>query len=234
MPLGLSRFSHEPDMRPHTTGEADAVLDTVARTQDLCLDVLGRRLVFASDEYYLMAGRAFPAAEAYEGYPQHENGIGMVRAFEAAFEGDPGSAHGVRPGFFAWVDGAPPAGYRARRATPSARGAAGAPVAILTGAFGARVLAPLVEGREGVRVLEIENRYFGGTIGVAGLLTGTDVAAVLSPNPTASATSSPTRASRRACSSTGGTSRSCRDPSRWSRPTGSRSGAPSRAVPAHA
>jgi len=183
VPLGLSRFSHEPDMRPHTTGEADAVLDTVARTQDLCLDALGRRLVFASDEYYLMAGRSFPAAEAYEGYPQHENGIGMVRAFEAAFEGDPGSAHGVRPGFFAWVDGAPPDGYRARRATPSARGAAGAPVAILTGAFGARVLAPLVEGREGVRVLEIENRYFGGTIGVAGLLTGTDVAAVLESEP---------------------------------------------------
>jgi len=183
VPLGLSRFSHEPDMRPHTTGEADAVLDTVARTQDLCLDALGRRLVFASDEYYLMAGRSFPAAEAYEGYPQHENGIGMVRAFEAAFEGDPGSAHGVRPGFFAWVDGAPPDGYRARRATPSARGAAGAPVAILTGAFGARVLTPLVEGREGVRVLEVENRYFGGTIGVAGLLTGTDVAAVLESEP---------------------------------------------------
>jgi len=183
VPLGLSRFSHEPDMRPHTTGEADAVLDTVARTQDLCLDALGRRLIFASDEYYLMAGRSFPAAEAYEGYPQHENGIGMVRAFEAAFEGDPGSAHGVRPGFFAWVDGAPPDGYRARRATPSARGAAGAPVAILTGAFGARVLTPLVEGREGVRVLEVENRYFGGTIGVAGLLTGTDVAAVLESEP---------------------------------------------------
>ena len=56
--------------------------------------------MYAADEYYLLAGRPFPTAEAYDGFPQHENGIGMARAFEAAFHGDAAAAHGVRPGFF--------------------------------------------------------------------------------------------------------------------------------------
>ena len=46
---------------------------------------LGRRLVFAADEYYLLADRPFPAAEAYEGFPMHEDGIGMARTFELEF-----------------------------------------------------------------------------------------------------------------------------------------------------
>ena len=69
--------------------------------------------MFAADEYYLMAQRPFPPARTYEGFPQHENGLGMARAFEAAFGGDERAALGVRPGFFAAVDGAPATGYRA-------------------------------------------------------------------------------------------------------------------------
>ena len=38
-------------------------------------------MFFASDELYLVAGRPIPRLEEYEDYSQHENGIGMVRAF---------------------------------------------------------------------------------------------------------------------------------------------------------
>jgi putative radical SAM enzyme (TIGR03279 family) len=184
VPLGLSRFSNEPDMRPHTADEARAVLSTVADYQELCLSTLGRRLVFASDEYYLMAGEPFPVAGAYEGYPQHENGIGMVRAFGEAFDGDENAAQGVRPGFFAWVDGAPPEGYRSPRADPTPPSRTDAPVTVLTGTFGAEVLGPMLADRaDRVRVLAVENRYFGGTIGVAGLLTATDLASMLADQP---------------------------------------------------
>ena len=184
VPLGLSRFSNEPDMRPHTTEEARSVLSTVTEYQELCSSTLGRRLVFASDEYYLMAGEQFPAADVYEGYPQHENGIGMVRAFGEAFDGDATAAHRVRPGFFAWVDGAPADGYRAPRSNSSAPRRDGAPITVLTGTFGARVLGPLLAGRgDRVRVLAVENRFFGGTIGVAGLLTAADLARTLAGEP---------------------------------------------------
>jgi putative radical SAM enzyme (TIGR03279 family) len=36
-------------------------------------------LVYASDEFYLLCGEPVPSAASYDGYPQFENGIGMVR-----------------------------------------------------------------------------------------------------------------------------------------------------------
>ena len=120
VPLGISQFSNEAEMRAHTPEEAAFVLDTVTEWQRLFKKTLGRRLVYAADEYYLLADRPFPSARAYDGFPQHENGIGMARAFRDAFtnrvaEG-PG---GVRHGFFASVDAAPAEGYRAPRMLPA-------------------------------------------------------------------------------------------------------------------
>jgi len=190
VPLGVSRFSHESAMRPHSREEAGRVCDTVDRWQETFLAALGRRLVFAADEYYLMAERPFPAAHTYEGFPQHENGLGMARAFEAAFFGDERAALGVRPGFFAAVDGAPATGYRAERSSPDHRPVdgpveRGAPIAILTGEYGARVLGPLVGslGRDDIRLVPVANHFFGGNIGVSGLLTGTDLVGVLRGQP---------------------------------------------------
>ena len=39
------------------------------------------RMFFASDELYMVAGGEVPPRTAYEEFPQHENGIGMVRTF---------------------------------------------------------------------------------------------------------------------------------------------------------
>src|SRR5438270_6279878 len=50
VPLGLSRYSNEGNLRVHTVDEANAVVDTVEEWQDIFLSVLGRRLVFAADE----------------------------------------------------------------------------------------------------------------------------------------------------------------------------------------
>src|SRR5579872_6279862 len=94
VPLGVSAHTKEPAMRAHSASEAAAVIDTVEEWQRWCLEVLGRRMFFAADEYYLLARRPFPSAPSYEGFPQHENGIGMARAFEAAFRGARASAIG--------------------------------------------------------------------------------------------------------------------------------------------
>lgn len=214
VPLGISKFSREPEMRAHTREEAAAVCDEVEAWQATYRSVLGRRLVFAADEYYLLADRPFPPASAYEGFPQHENGIGIARAFVQAFEGDTSVPGGVRPGFFAWVEGAPAAGYRAVRtgvdAAAPARGdhhrppgagrggtgpgarprgiggsasPAGGGVGVITGSYGAMVLRPLLAGVPGVRLVEVPNTFFGGNIGVAGLLTGEDVGRALHAQP---------------------------------------------------
>jgi hypothetical protein len=187
------------------------VLDCVADWQEVYLRVLGHRLVHASDEYYLLAQRPFPAAETYEGFAMHEDGVGMATTFELEFYGRTAEVTSPREGFFAWADasqppttnpgsryeaaadlGAPPNGYRAERSggTTTAvalRARPGAPVAVLTGEAGAAVLAPLLGSlerpRPDVRILPVENRFFGGTTSVTGLLTGEDLARVLDTQP---------------------------------------------------
>jgi putative radical SAM enzyme (TIGR03279 family) len=204
VPLGVSRFNTEPAMRPHTVEEAEYVVDAVTDWQDAFVRVLGRRVVFAADEYYLLAGRPFPAADTYEGFAMHEDGIGMARAFEAELLGDVDEGIGIRTGFFSAVDGAPAEGYRAHRLVPIpvgpvlsvSSGAHSGPkspkvhpgpvaTAILTGTYGARVLRPLLDrlGRDDVRVVEVTNDYFGGNVGVAGLMVGADLDRVLRDEP---------------------------------------------------
>lgn len=196
VPLGVSAHSTEPGLRPHTRDEAAAVLDAVHDWQDVYLAVLGRRLVHAADEYYLLAGRPFPPAAAYEGFPMHEDGVGMARTFEAELRGEVATPTGPRAGFFAAVDGAPADGYRAPRtvacgddAAPATavtlRARRGAPIGVLTGTLGAAVLEPLLAdlALPDVRVVPVENRFFGGTTGVTGLLVGADLARVLADEP---------------------------------------------------
>jgi len=197
VPLGVSVHSHEPGLREHTRSEAEAVLDTIERWQARYLQALGRRIAFAADEYYLMADRPFPDADAYDGFQQHENGIGMARTFEhevaAALHGVDVIGVAPRAGFFASVEGAPAAGYRTPRTSLTVvdSGLAArrrAPVAIVTGEYGARVLTPLLPTLEAtadvpVRLLPVANRFFGGNIAVTGLLTAQDVGDALASEP---------------------------------------------------
>jgi NifB/MoaA-like Fe-S oxidoreductase len=162
------------------------MVDAIEAWQQLFLRVLGRRMVFAADEYYLMAGRPFPAADSYEGFAMHEDGVGMATTFELEFTGAVAAPTGAQSGFFAWVDGAPAEGYRAVRAVGTDEvavqlGRRG--TGVLTGAFGAKVLAPLLADQPDVRIVEVENRFFGGNIGVTGLMVGEDIARALLAEP---------------------------------------------------
>jgi putative radical SAM enzyme (TIGR03279 family) len=47
----------------------------------------GRGFVYASDEFYVVAGHPILPARAYDGFPQIENGVGMVRTFLTRFHG---------------------------------------------------------------------------------------------------------------------------------------------------
>ena len=159
VPLGVSRYSNEPAMRAHTPEEARATVETVAEWQRT---LRSRR----RPPPRVGVGRVLPARgrgrflrpAEYEGFPQHENGVGMVRAFEAGLRSPapataPAAAgHGGAPGrtgFFAWVEGAPAEGYRAPRTSrvellrPPARGPAGrSPSRSSPGAYGDLVLRP--------------------------------------------------------------------------------------------
>ncbi len=224
VPLGVSRYTTEPRMRTHTVAEARAVVDAVADWQDVFRAVVGHRLAFAADEYYLLAERPFPPAAHYGDFPMHEDGIGMARAFEAELfgarrpAGIGAGAADERGGFFRSADASTTAAgasataglgcaadlsrsvdaeyepYRAERAGTEPAGTTtrlhitarrDAPIGILTAPYGARVLAPLLErlDRPDVRLVVVENRFFGGNVGVTGLMVGEDLARVLAAEP---------------------------------------------------
>ena len=189
VPLGLSRFNQEAQLRVHSRQEARAAIETTSYWQEVALGVLGRRMFFASDELYLQAGIEVPPSDEYDGFPQHENGIGMARSFyDELRELEHGGGHlePVATGRFGELAAAPPEGYRAPRVSGPASGdaAADGPVAILTGEYGAAVLEPVLGRLEALtgrslRLLPVRNAFFGGNVAVTGLIVGEDIRATL-------------------------------------------------------
>jgi putative radical SAM enzyme (TIGR03279 family) len=114
--------------------------------------------VYLADEFYLKAGRSVPPTAQYDGYPQYENGIGIVRSFadEAAALSD-------------------------RLASARACLPAGLRVALVTGELAEPELRSFLgipagpEAHFGLSVLVVPNTFFGGNVSVTGLLTAADI-----------------------------------------------------------
>jgi len=183
VPVGVSAFSAEETMRSHTEAEAREVVKLADIFQQLTSEVLGRVSVFASDEFYLVAGLTPPSATKFESLDQAENGIGLVAAFCDSFN-ENSAMEKLGTGFFQSVDGAPALGYRAPRGG-SDQMYSGENVVIITGEYAKPILRTLCDdnGFADVEIMTVENAYFGGNIKVAGLLTGQDLIKALADVP---------------------------------------------------
>ena len=120
----------------------------------------GTRLVFLSDEWYLNANRPLPEAEAYEEYVQIENGVGLLRSFEEDFR-------------YALSEQIP---RREKRWVTIAGGTAANP-------FFRNLYEDLKPYGIDVTTYPIPNRWFGGNVHVAGLVTGQDLIEELRDKP---------------------------------------------------
>ncbi len=80
VPVGLTKH-HKYGMRPHSATEALEMLNHVESLQSSFLTRLGQRFVYATDEWYLVAGREVPPISAYDDQQLQENGLGLVRLF---------------------------------------------------------------------------------------------------------------------------------------------------------
>ncbi|MDO8589552.1 MAG: DUF512 domain-containing protein [Armatimonadota bacterium] len=154
VPVGLTKYTKAQELGPYSYTSTRAIPRKVEARQRRFREEQGTRLVYASDELYLSAGRRLPGAAAYEGYPQYENGIGIARSF---------------------VDDM----RRVAKRLP-----AGAPdpvhVGLITGKLAepfVRELADTLNHARNVRVevYPVVNDFFGDTVTVAGLLTGRDI-----------------------------------------------------------
>lgn len=175
VPVGISQFSTETNMRAFEPLEAKTVIDLVAKYQEISLGLLGRRLFHASDEFYLLAGVETPSLKEVDDIDQAENGVAMVAAFCESFETNRNMRR-LGSGFFQSVDGIPFTDYRALPRNEFALLNSDR-VCILTGEYAAPILSNLFErnGFQHIEVRAVTNTFFGGNIKVAGLLTGSDI-----------------------------------------------------------
>ena len=148
--------------------DAQKVLEKTAILQEEERATTGRTRFMASDEFYRLAYpddfiQRMPSAQEYDGFPQFEDGIGMLRTFiddwQRCVESLTKTSVIARP---------------ALRATS---------IVIVTGVAFAPVLQELIDKTAlfadssalHIEVRAIKNRFFGGNVDVAGLLTGQDI-----------------------------------------------------------
>ena len=97
VPVGLTKYREGlTPLEPFTKEDALEVLGRIHEAQDLCFEKWENHFVHASDEWYILAERDIPEADNYDGYPQLENGVGMMRLltdeFTEALEAEEGDA----------------------------------------------------------------------------------------------------------------------------------------------
>ncbi len=157
VPSGLT--DHRRGLYPLTPFDEGAAAQTVAQVERYaadCYERLGSRIFFCADELYVKAGLPLPEEDYYEGYPQIENGVGLMTSMQTEFAE---ALRDVRA-----------ADYPTPRSVSVATGvSAYAYICDLCRQLTAKV--PTLS----VSVHCVENRFFGKNITVAGLLCGQDL-----------------------------------------------------------
>ena len=134
-----------------TAGETLDILEEYSRR---CRQQYGRSIVYPSDEWYLTAGREIPPTEFYDDFAQLEDGVGMWRRYHDTFLEEL-----AKP----------------RRLVLPRR------FDVVTGTLAAPLIEQMAQETHrrypGVHITvhAIENRFFGGNVSVAGLVTATDI-----------------------------------------------------------
>ncbi len=160
VPVGLTghREGLEP-ITPYDRESSNQVIDQVERWQDFFRQRIGSALVFIADEFYLMAHRPMPQYVDYEDFPQIVNGVGLVQKFYHQFNQAIESV-----------------GSNYAEDIPKKK----VQLSIITGTSAFEIMKDIgktLEKMTGniINVYPIENKFFGGRVSVAGLITGGDI-----------------------------------------------------------
>lgn len=155
VPVGLTQFRDR--LAALTTCDADFTGRLVEEAETWRVSFrsrLGTNFAFLSDEFYLSADVPVPPARQYEGFPQLEDGVGLVRLFQDDVK-------------------------RVARRLPT-RLSHPKTATLVTGELAAPLLQSFADTLNAVEnlsvnVCAVHNRFFEGNISVAGLLTGRDL-----------------------------------------------------------
>ena len=159
VPIGLT--AHRDGLYPlriFTPEEARTLLTDLELIQSHYQQTIGTRFVFPADEFYSLAGMPVPAEECYEGYPQIENGIGMIRKLSAECE----EAWSQIPESYRYVQ-------------PQARKRLLIPTGISAFPYIQKLVRKYTPKGIESEVFPVPNRFFGPSVTVTGLIVGRDL-----------------------------------------------------------
>lgn len=161
VPVGLTRYREKlTPLRGFFPQEAVEVVKTMERWGEYFCKEYGTRTAYASDEFYILAGKDFPPYEFYEDFAQLENGVGIMTLMQHDF------AQALKE---AQLEQSP-AAHRCTIAT-------GQLAYPMMQDFAERVQQAFPQVQ--VQAKKIRNDFWGPTITVAGLITGQDLLAQL-------------------------------------------------------
>ncbi len=161
VPVGITRYQR-CNVRPLTREEATAVRTQANALHDAYRQVHGVGIVYCSDELFLATGAPIPPRDYYDDMSQLENGIGLARQLLDDWDET--------------REWAADTDWRGRSITL----VSGTLIAPLLQQIAAE-LGRLTGGT--LRVVVVENQFFGPTVTVSGLLTARDVVAALATQP---------------------------------------------------
>ena len=159
VPVGITKYRDNlTPLEPFSSDDAREVIDTIHRWQSIFLTHYQTRFIFGGDEWYIKAGLPIPDEDSYEGYPQIENGVGMLRSFTDEF-------HTYLDNF---------SGDDRTKQLSIATG-------VLASPYLSEMSKALMDKFPNIKIhiYTIENDFFGKNITVAGLLTGGDLTSQL-------------------------------------------------------
>lgn len=155
VPVGLTKHREKLcELTPIDGHKAKEVLAHLHFWQKKFRDECGLNFVYGADEFYLKANLPIPSAEDYDGYPQLENGVGLIASLHEELDKELLTYHeNIKAQHFTIATGT--------AAAPTIREAIGK----------IKAQYPQID----VKVIEITNNFFGDSITVAGLLCGCDI-----------------------------------------------------------
>ena len=155
VPVGLTKYREGLyPLRGYTAQEARDLIAYGEKKQAEYREMWGDTFFYLSDEWYLTAELPLPPAESYGDFPQIENGVGLLRLYELDFRE-------------ALAEKEP---LPAPRHVTVAGGVAANP-------FFRELYKYLEEYNIYAETVPVENRFFGGNVHVAGLVTAGDLLA---------------------------------------------------------
>ncbi|MDO5406134.1 MAG: DUF512 domain-containing protein [Eubacteriales bacterium] len=190
VPVGLSKFRDGlHPLEPFEKADAEAALAIIEGWQKKIYEEHGIHFIHASDEFYLTAERELPEEERYDGFPQLENGVGMLRLLDSEVDEALAKLEHEWERADGDVKEVSESGNNAAGESESGNNAADIPaeeISIATGLLAYPYLKKQIEKitarfpQKKVHLYAIRNDFFGEMITVAGLITGQDLQKQLS------------------------------------------------------